>query len=220
MRIGAICRARRIDGARLSGQLDRAPDARRLSRPPCALAGDVRRAVDARWGDAADDPALRDGAFRSRFVRARTSRRGAAARPRHARAIARREYHDARCRRATPMSPSISGCARSKRIDAMIHCGAHGTLEWLPGKAVALSEDCAPRGGARRRAGDLSLHRQQSRRGGAGQAPHLGRRHRPSDAAARRTPARMARRRDRSAARRICRGAERSTAARARICRT
>jgi cobaltochelatase CobN len=30
------------------------------------------------------------------------------------------------------------------KIDAMIHLGTHGTLEWLPGKAVALSEDCAP----------------------------------------------------------------------------
>jgi cobaltochelatase CobN len=30
------------------------------------------------------------------------------------------------------------------KIDAMIHCGAHGTLEWLPGKAAALSEACAP----------------------------------------------------------------------------
>ena len=26
----------------------------------------------------------------------------------------------------------------------MIHLGAHGTLEWLPGKAVALSAECAP----------------------------------------------------------------------------
>ena len=31
------------------------------------------------------------------------------------------------------------------RIDALIHLGAHGTLEWLPGKATALSEACAPR---------------------------------------------------------------------------
>ncbi len=30
------------------------------------------------------------------------------------------------------------------KIDAMIHLGAHGTLEWLPGKAVALSNSCAP----------------------------------------------------------------------------
>ncbi|RLQ88260.1 cobaltochelatase subunit CobN [Notoacmeibacter ruber] len=28
--------------------------------------------------------------------------------------------------------------------DAIIHLGAHGTLEWLPGKAVALSQSCFP----------------------------------------------------------------------------
>ncbi|RJF88248.1 cobaltochelatase subunit CobN [Oleomonas cavernae] len=31
-----------------------------------------------------------------------------------------------------------------ERIDAMIHLGTHGTLEWLPGKAVALSPACYP----------------------------------------------------------------------------
>jgi len=31
-----------------------------------------------------------------------------------------------------------------EKIDAMIHCGTHGTLEWLPGKAVALTDECAP----------------------------------------------------------------------------
>ena len=31
-----------------------------------------------------------------------------------------------------------------EKIDALIHCGAHGALEWLPGKSVALSEGCAP----------------------------------------------------------------------------
>lgn len=31
-----------------------------------------------------------------------------------------------------------------KQTDALIHIGAHGTLEWLPGKAVALSEACWP----------------------------------------------------------------------------
>ena len=32
-----------------------------------------------------------------------------------------------------------------EQVHAVIHCGTHGTLEWLPGKAVALSESCAPR---------------------------------------------------------------------------
>jgi cobaltochelatase CobN len=33
---------------------------------------------------------------------------------------------------------------RSQGIHAMIHMGAHGTLEWLPGKSVALSDACWP----------------------------------------------------------------------------
>jgi cobaltochelatase CobN len=33
---------------------------------------------------------------------------------------------------------------RSQGIHAMIHMGAHGTLEWLPGKSVALSDGCWP----------------------------------------------------------------------------
>ncbi|SLN55503.1 Aerobic cobaltochelatase subunit CobN [Roseivivax jejudonensis] len=31
-----------------------------------------------------------------------------------------------------------------EQADALVHVGAHGTLEWLPGKAVALSEACWP----------------------------------------------------------------------------
>ncbi len=31
-----------------------------------------------------------------------------------------------------------------RRVDALVHIGAHGTLEWLPGKSVALSETCWP----------------------------------------------------------------------------
>ena len=29
-------------------------------------------------------------------------------------------------------------------VDAIVHMGAHGTLEWLPGKAVALTAGCFP----------------------------------------------------------------------------
>jgi cobaltochelatase CobN len=34
--------------------------------------------------------------------------------------------------------------AEEWRADAIIHFGTHGTLEWLPGKSLALSADCAP----------------------------------------------------------------------------
>ena len=33
---------------------------------------------------------------------------------------------------------------RQQGIDAVVHMGAHGTLEWLPGKSVALSSACWP----------------------------------------------------------------------------
>jgi cobaltochelatase CobN len=33
---------------------------------------------------------------------------------------------------------------RAQGVDGLIHLGAHGTLEWLPGKSVALSGDCWP----------------------------------------------------------------------------
>ncbi len=50
-------------------------------------------------------------------------------------------------------------------IHAMIHLGTHGTLEWLPGKAAALSAACCPVALHPWLAGDLPVHRQQPRRG-------------------------------------------------------
>ena len=35
--------------------------------------------------------------------------------------------------------------AQEFRADAIIHLGKHGTLEWLPGKALALSAECFPK---------------------------------------------------------------------------
>ncbi len=34
--------------------------------------------------------------------------------------------------------------SRDWRADAIIHFGTHGTLEWLPGKSLAMSSECAP----------------------------------------------------------------------------
>ncbi len=54
--------------------------------------------------------------------------------------------------------------------DALVEIGKHGNLEWLPGKAVGLSAECWPRGDPRPGAARLSVHRQRSRRGRAGEA--------------------------------------------------
>jgi cobaltochelatase CobN len=53
-------------------------------------------------------------------------------------------YHDTS---AEPRAEYVAVYARlrdEEKIDALIHLGTHGTLEWLPGKALALSAECWP----------------------------------------------------------------------------
>ncbi len=54
------------------------------------------------------------------------------------------DYHDLS---AAPHADYVAVYAwlrDDEKIDALIHLGTHGTLEWLPGKALALSSDCWP----------------------------------------------------------------------------
>ena len=55
-----------------------------------------------------------------------------------------KSYHDPH----TVMTHQYLGFYRWMRhvfgADAVVHVGTHGTLEWLPGKSVALSGDCCP----------------------------------------------------------------------------
>jgi cobaltochelatase CobN len=95
------------------------------------------------WGEPKDDFDMRGGAFRFRARwfgnvlvalppdRGRTTRR-------------RADYHD-------PLLPPRHALVafglwlqHVVAADALVHMGAHGTLEWLPGKAVALSAQCFP----------------------------------------------------------------------------
>jgi cobaltochelatase CobN len=51
-------------------------------------------------------------------------------------------YHDTSC---PPSHAYVAAYAWLRdRIDALVHLGTHGTLEWLPGKALALSDECWP----------------------------------------------------------------------------
>lgn len=107
-----------------------------------ALPEGLRAALEAAWGPAEADPAVREGAFRFAAVR-----RGAvtvALQPERAEAGARAEaYHDlARLPRHGYVAFYL--WLRAEGMHALLHMGAHGTLEWLPGKAVALSEACWP----------------------------------------------------------------------------
>ncbi len=99
--------------------------------------------VEARWGAPEGDPSCIDGSFR--FSCVESGNLIAAFQPdRGARADRRESYHDGE---AAPRHGYVAfylWLRSLRRIDAMIHLGAHGTLEFLPGKSVMLAPDCAP----------------------------------------------------------------------------
>jgi cobaltochelatase CobN len=108
------------------------------------LPEDFRQAVIEAWGPAVADPSVKEGALLLPIVpigavlialqpeRGEPSERKAA-------------YHDAKIPPRHSYVAFYLWLRQIARIDALIHLGAHGTLEWLPGKAVALSDGCAPR---------------------------------------------------------------------------
>ncbi|SNB69545.1 MULTISPECIES: cobaltochelatase subunit CobN [unclassified Agrobacterium] len=106
--------------------------------PPVAAAS-----VNVTWGAATDDDALVDGAFRFRV--ARFGEVFVALAPDRGRNEDRRvDYHDPAL---PPRHALVAFGAWMQRVadaHAIVHVGAHGTLEWLPGKTIALSRDCFP----------------------------------------------------------------------------
>ncbi|KGJ16953.1 cobaltochelatase subunit CobN [Paracoccus sanguinis] len=107
-----------------------------------ALPAALRADLDAAWGDPADDPACRDGAFW--FAATRCGAALVALQPERGE-VARRDddYHDLS---RVPRHGYVAFYLwlRAQGLHAMLHVGAHGTLEWLPGKSVALSAACWP----------------------------------------------------------------------------
>jgi len=153
----AIAETLRAAGYELASNLDPASLIARLSEGPleptltlaeyeaelAATPEMFRNAVCAVWGEPADEPCLIGAAFRFRFVR--LGKLLIAIQPDRGDPVGRKgDYHD------PGLPPRHSYVAfhlwltRKERVDALIMLGAHGTLEWLPGKSVALSEACAP----------------------------------------------------------------------------
>ncbi len=97
----------------------------------------------AAWGDPADDRDAIDGAFQFRFVR--LGKLIVAVQPDRGDAPSRKgDYHNLNLPPRHAYVAFHFWLTRKEKVDAIIQLGAHGTLEWLPGKAVALSENCAP----------------------------------------------------------------------------
>jgi cobaltochelatase CobN len=105
------------------------------------LPPDARAMVDAAWSVATADPAVVDGVFAFRHIDCGNVTVALA--PERGRSADRRkDYHDP----ALPPRHALVafGLWMQERSHAIIHVGAHGTLEWLPGKTVALSQTCFP----------------------------------------------------------------------------
>ena len=107
------------------------------------LPREIRDAVLERWGEAYRDPSLIDGAFAiaalcyGNAIIGLQPARGYNIDP-------KATYHD------PDLVPPHSYLAfyfwlrHHVGIHAIVHLGKHGNLEWLPGKALALSESCFP----------------------------------------------------------------------------
>ncbi|MBM6592897.1 cobaltochelatase subunit CobN [Microvirga pudoricolor] len=108
------------------------------------LPAPVRDGIAAAWGPPEADPAIADGAFRFTVVRA--GHVLVALQPDRGRGADRKAfYHDPDAPPTHAYLAFYLGLRRIEGIDAIIHLGTHGTTEWLPGKAAALSPRCAPR---------------------------------------------------------------------------
>jgi cobaltochelatase CobN len=110
-----------------------------LARLPSAATARLHKA----WGEPRTDPDVRGGVFR---FRAKSFGNVLVALPPDRGRVSERraDYHD-------PLLPPRHGLVafglwlqHVAMSDALVHMGAHGTLEWLPGKAIALTAECFP----------------------------------------------------------------------------
>ncbi|MFA3918326.1 cobaltochelatase subunit CobN [Ruegeria hyattellae] len=107
------------------------------------LPDQLRTDLETVWGKPEDDSTFLDGAFH--FTVARRGKALIALQPERGTPELREDdYHDLS---RTPRHGYVAfylWLRKALGADALIHIGAHGTLEWLPGKSVALSAECWP----------------------------------------------------------------------------
>ena len=109
-----------------------------------AIPAAARKTLLASHGQPETDPACNGEAFRFRLVR--FGKLAIALQPpRDASPDRKARYHDPDAPPGHAYLAFYLGLREVLRADALIHLGTHGTTEWLPGKAVALSAGCWPR---------------------------------------------------------------------------
>jgi len=108
------------------------------------LPAEQRAIIDERWGEPESDPAFDQDAFRFRAIRAGNVL--VALQPDRGHGFDRKGfYHDPECPPSHGYLAFYLGLRTFENIHTLVHLGTHGTAEWLPGKAVALSPTCWPR---------------------------------------------------------------------------
>ncbi|MBO9449880.1 cobaltochelatase subunit CobN [Tropicibacter sp. R16_0] len=104
---------------------------------------ELRQNLQGAWGDPEGDAAFSQGSFH--FTALKRGKAIIALQPERGTPKLRDDdYHDLS---RTPRHSYVAfylWLRHALNADALIHIGAHGTLEWLPGKSVALSNDCWP----------------------------------------------------------------------------
>jgi cobaltochelatase CobN len=112
------------------------------------LSASVRRAIEERWGPGERDPFYRPGRVDcGRFAIPGFCAGNMAVLIQPARGYnidPRSTYHDPALVPPHGYLATYAWLAQAFRADVVIHLGKHGTLEWLPGKALALSAECFP----------------------------------------------------------------------------
>src|SRR5215472_12433257 len=108
----------------------------------------VQQAVAARWGPGERDPFFRPGRLdcgRFAIPGFRAGNVTVLIQPARGYNIdPKSTYHDPALVPPHGYFAAYAWLAEDFRADAVIHLGKHGTLEWLPGKALALSAECFP----------------------------------------------------------------------------
>ena len=104
---------------------------------------DVPAGIAERWGTPEQDPHCIDGAFRLPLIQLGNITVGIQpARGYNIDPV--QSYHDPALVPPHNYLAFYRYLRTIAQIDAIVHFGKHGNLEWLPGKALALSEDCYP----------------------------------------------------------------------------
>ncbi|KDE19561.1 cobalamin biosynthesis protein CobN [Acetobacter aceti 1023] len=107
------------------------------------LAPNFVQSIFAAWGEPEQDMHVTDGVFCLRYLQ--FGNISLAVQPNRGTAAERKAlYHDPDTPPCHAYVAFYLWLQHVKKLDAMVHLGTHGTLEWLPGKAVALSPSCGP----------------------------------------------------------------------------